>query len=140
MKTVEMELKELILEKYGSLAEFCKKIDLPVCEQAREILDKYNGKDYLLSVMDGRNDYHSFMKRWNQALKKIGTYETIPEKDIRGRFRSMKHSGAGIGTESVKNIVSRYNGVIQFETRGDLFCVSAMLYLQESDQSVLVKG
>ncbi len=25
MKTVEMELKELILEKYGSLAEFCKK-------------------------------------------------------------------------------------------------------------------
>ena len=61
------------------------------------------------------------------------TYETIPEKDIRGRFRSMKHSGAGIGTESVKNIVSRYNGVIQFETRGDLFCVSAMLYLQESD-------
>ena len=29
MKTVEMELKELILEKYGSLAEFCKKIDLP---------------------------------------------------------------------------------------------------------------
>lgn len=68
------------------------------------------------------------------------TYETIPEKDIRGRFRSMKHSGAGIGTESVKNIVSRYNGVIQFETRGDLFCVSAMLYLQESDQSVLVKG
>jgi predicted transcriptional regulator len=29
MKTVEMELKELILGKYGSLAEFCKKIDLP---------------------------------------------------------------------------------------------------------------
>ena len=29
MKTVEMELKELILEKYGSLAGFCKKIDLP---------------------------------------------------------------------------------------------------------------
>ena len=29
MKTVEMELRELILEEYGSLAEFCKKIDLP---------------------------------------------------------------------------------------------------------------
>lgn len=29
MKTVEMELKELILDKYGSLSEFCKKIDLP---------------------------------------------------------------------------------------------------------------
>ncbi len=74
------------------------------------------------------------------ALTMDNTYETIPEKDLRGRFRSMKHSGAGIGTESVKNIVSRYNGVVQFETRGDLFCVSAMLYLQEPDQNVLMKG
>jgi hypothetical protein len=57
------------------------------------------------------------------------TYETAPEKDRRGRFRSMKHSGPGIGTESVKNIVARYNGVINFETKGDLFCVSVMLYL-----------
>jgi len=29
MKNVENELKELILERYGSLSEFCKKIDLP---------------------------------------------------------------------------------------------------------------
>lgn len=29
MKTVESELKELILNEYGSLSEFCKKIDLP---------------------------------------------------------------------------------------------------------------
>jgi len=57
------------------------------------------------------------------------TYEVIPEKDKKGRFRSMKHSGVGIGTESVKNIVNRYNGVIEFETRGDFFCVSVMLYL-----------
>ncbi|MBE6006288.1 MAG: GHKL domain-containing protein [Sarcina sp.] len=57
------------------------------------------------------------------------TYEIIPEKDKKGRFRSMKHSGAGIGTESVKNIVSRYHGVVEFETKGDLFCVSVMLYL-----------
>ena len=64
------------------------------------------------------------------AIAIDNTYDTIPEKDRRGRFRSMKHTGAGIGTESVKNIVSRYNGVIQFETKGDLFCVSAMLYLQ----------
>ena len=58
------------------------------------------------------------------------TYERTPEKDRRGRFRSTKHAGAGIGTESVKNIVSRYHGVINFETKGDLFCVSVMLYLQ----------
>ena len=29
MNNVEYELKELILERYGSLSEFCKKIDLP---------------------------------------------------------------------------------------------------------------
>ena len=29
MKNIENELKDLILEKYGSLSEFCKKIDLP---------------------------------------------------------------------------------------------------------------
>ena len=57
------------------------------------------------------------------------TYESIPAKDRRGRFRSLKHSGAGIGTESVKNIVANYNGVIEFETKGDLFCVSVMMYL-----------
>ena len=73
------------------------------------------------------------------ALTVDNTYETIPEKDRLGRFRSMKHSGEGVGTESVKNIVSRYGGVVQFETRGDLFCVSAMLYLQEPGPGVLMK-
>ena len=63
------------------------------------------------------------------ALAIDNTYEIAPEKDKKGRFRSMKQSGVGIGTESVKNIVTRYNGVIEFETRGDLFCVSVMLYL-----------
>lgn len=29
MKNVENELKELILDRYGNLSEFCKKIDLP---------------------------------------------------------------------------------------------------------------
>lgn len=29
MNNVEIELKELILRRYGSLSEFCKKIDLP---------------------------------------------------------------------------------------------------------------
>ena len=64
------------------------------------------------------------------ALAIDNTYETVPQRDKRGKFRSMKHAGTGIGTESVKNIVSRYNGVIEFETKGDLFCVSVLLYLQ----------
>ncbi len=57
-----------------------KMIDIYVCKEAKSIIKKYKGKDFLLSVMDGRADYHSFMKRWNQALKKIGTKEIIPDK------------------------------------------------------------
>ena len=34
----------------------------------------------MLNVMDGRADYHSFMRRWNIALKKIGTQEVVPDK------------------------------------------------------------
>ena len=63
------------------------------------------------------------------ALAIDNTYETEPQRDKMGKFRSMKHAGAGIGTESVRDIVSRYDGVIEFETKGDLFCVSVLLYL-----------
>ena len=66
-----------------------KMIDIAVCSQAKEILDKYKGNDYLLNVMDGRADYHSFMKRWNQALKKIGTKEIVPDKA--GKRRKVKY-------------------------------------------------
>lgn len=57
-----------------------KIIDIYVCNEAKKILEKYKGKDYLLCVMDGRADYRSFMKRWNQALKKIGTTEIVSDK------------------------------------------------------------
>ena len=57
-----------------------KLVNLVVCPQAMEIINKYRGKDYLLNVMDGRADYHSFMRRWNIALKKIGTQEVVPDK------------------------------------------------------------
>ena len=63
------------------------------------------------------------------ALAIDNTYETEPQRDKKGQFRSMKHAGLGIGTESVKDIVRRYDGVIEFETKGDLFCVSVLLYL-----------
>lgn len=55
-------------------------VDLPVVPEARRIIEKYKGRDHLLSVMDGRADYHSFMRRWNIALKKIGTQEVVPDK------------------------------------------------------------
>ena len=44
-----------------------------------------------------------------------------------GRIRSTKHSGCGIGTESARNIVKRYNGVLNIENKDGVFRVSGML-------------
>ena len=60
-------------------------IDVPVCEEALQIIQKYKGKNYLLSVMDGYKDYHDFTSRWDRALKKIGTTEIVPDKVGRRR-------------------------------------------------------
>ena len=60
-------------------------IDVPVCVEAFQIIQKYKGKNYLLSVMDGYKDYHDFTSRWDRALKKIGTTEIVPDKVGRRR-------------------------------------------------------
>ena len=60
-------------------------IDVPVCDEALQIIEKYKGKNYLVCVMDGYKDYHDFTSRWNRALKKIGTTEIVPDKVGRRR-------------------------------------------------------
>ena len=60
-------------------------IDVPVCAEALQIIEKYKGKNYLLNVMDGYKDYHDFTSRWDRALKKIGTTEIVPDKVGRRR-------------------------------------------------------
>lgn len=79
-----------------------KMVNIFVCDEAKAIIDKYKGKDYLLKVMDGRADYHSFMKRWNQALKKIGTQEIVPDKA--GKLRKIIYHPAfpGITTYTAR--------------------------------------
>lgn len=41
--------------------------------EALELIEKYAGKEYMLSVMDGRKDYVQFIRQTNHALKCIGT-------------------------------------------------------------------
>lgn len=60
-------------------------IDVPVCDEAMKIIERWKGKNYLLCVMDGYKDYHDFTSRWNHALKKIGTSEIVPDKTGRRR-------------------------------------------------------
>ena len=55
------------------------------------------------------------------------TYLSQPQRTER-RFNSSKHEGLGVGTESVCDIVERYDGKICFDTNGDRFCVSVMMY------------
>lgn len=45
-----------------------------------------------------------------------------------GRFISSKHDGLGLGTESIKSIAGKYNGVCQFESDESMFLASVMCY------------
>ena len=65
-------------------------ITLPLVDEALKIIKKYPSKDgFLLGFMDDRKDYHSFMKKCDEALKKIGTREIVPDK--LGRMRKVEY-------------------------------------------------
>ena len=40
--------------------------------EAQEIIDKYEGMDNLLNVLESRLDYKQFCKQWNAGLRSIG--------------------------------------------------------------------
>lgn len=57
-----------------------KLISIPVCDEAMEIIEKYRGKNFLISPMDGRKTYRSFLLLWNKTLKRIGPIEKVRTK------------------------------------------------------------
>lgn len=69
-------------------AKKIRTIVLPLVDEAQAIIKRYPSRDgFLLGFMDGRADYHSFVKRCNEALKKIGTKELV--KDKVGKMRKV---------------------------------------------------
>lgn len=50
-----------------------KLVSVKILPLAQDIINKYKGKRYLLSLMDSYAYYRSFVKRMNVALKQIGT-------------------------------------------------------------------
>ncbi|WP_458862595.1 GHKL domain-containing protein [Acidaminobacterium chupaoyuni] len=60
-------------------------------------------------------------------LLRIENAHSSPIRKQGRRFLSSKHEGPGIGTESVKAVVSQYHGMITFEHTPAEFRVSAML-------------
>lgn len=63
--------------------------NIPVIEEAAEIIEKYKGEKYLLNPMDNLSDYHIFNQHWNKALKKIGPSEIVPDKV--GKMRKIEY-------------------------------------------------
>ncbi|MBR3524822.1 MAG: sensor histidine kinase [Lachnospiraceae bacterium] len=55
------------------------------------------------------------------------SYSVTPRQQ-NGRFRSTKHSGDGVGIESVRSIATLYNGTSSFTTHEDIFTASVILY------------
>lgn len=55
--------------------------------------------------------------------------ELIVDPD--GSIRSTKHEGKGFGTESVRGIVERHKGTVNFEADEDRFRVSVVMYIKQ---------
>ena len=66
----EKNIKNGRIEYYRQKTK--KYYSIKIEPEAKVILDKYKGKNYLLSMMDNNIDYHQPLKRLNQQLKKIG--------------------------------------------------------------------
>ena len=54
-----------------------KYYSIKVEPEAMEIIEKYKGKEHLLTFMDGNSNYKDFLKQLNTQLKKIEGFEGI---------------------------------------------------------------
>jgi integrase len=74
------------------------KLSVKIEPEAQAIINKYSGQELMLNFMEGRSDYKAFGKRWNRALRMVGTGLTI--------------AGADAYTEEVRR--KRKSGVIPY--------------------------
>lgn len=91
----------------GKRAKTGAPIDLPVEVEAMDIIKRYKGKDWLLSPMDGRADYRSFERIWNDNLKKIGHSEKV--KDKVGKLRKVIYHPLFGSDFQMTTYVARYS-------------------------------
>lgn len=70
------------------------KLSIKIEPEAWEIIHRYEGKEYLLRIMDSREDYKAFMQHWNKALKVVGRDIYTPTRCGNGKvYQLIKHSG-----------------------------------------------
>lgn len=63
--------------------------DIPVPPEAAEIIARYRGRRFLLDPLERYRSHKDFAHHWNDALKKIGPVEIVPDRA--GRMRKMAY-------------------------------------------------
>ena len=74
-------------------------------------------------IVKGKGDAHSLIFTIDN------TFENEIKKNKKGEFITTKRTGNGIGVNSAKKIVERYNGFFSADAKENMFCVSFMLNL-----------
>ena len=74
-------------------------------------------------IIKGKGDAHSLLFTIDN------TCENEIKRNKKGELLTTKPAGNGIGVNSVKKIVERYNGFFSADKKGEMFCVSFMLNL-----------
>lgn len=74
-------------------------------------------------IVKGKGDAHSLIFTIDN------TCENEIKKNKKGELLTTKSHGNGIGVNSAKKIVERYNGFFSADKKGEMFCVSFMLSL-----------
>ena len=70
------------------------KLSIKIEPEAWELIRKYEGKEYLINIMESRTDYRAFMQHWNKAIKSIGTDEVKEKVGRNGKhYQVIKHHG-----------------------------------------------
>lgn len=72
-------------------------------------------------VIKGKDEAHALIFTIDN------TCENEIKKNKKGEFLTTKPTGNGIGVNSAKKIVKRYNGFFSADKKGNMFCVSFML-------------
>lgn len=54
--------------------------NLPVPQEAQDIISKYSGTNWLLSPLDKYSDYKDFLHHWNGALKRLAQKKLCPTR------------------------------------------------------------
>jgi len=91
-------------------------------ENALEACRRYDGEKFIniKSMITGDMLTIAIDNSFNGELKKKGD-----------SFISSKESGGGVGVQSVKSIVRKYNGEARFEASGNIFKASLMMQLNK---------